>query len=114
MKKLFVLAMFVPIVSFGQKFEISEQAGYSFTSAQPKSELTSIARPNKGISNQITLGYYPVNWFSVNAFYELSFWGTRLNAYGISPELSNKHFFAGIDVKRENFTPLYFTGSTTT
>ena len=102
MKKLFLLSLFIllALASFGQRFEVSEQAGASFTNS-------SLAK--NGFANQLAFGYHPLKHFSVTAFYETNFWKCTNNSYGLSLDYTCRYFFAGIEGKAAFLAPISYT-----
>jgi len=102
MKKLFLLSLFIlpALASFAQRFEVSEQAGASFTN----SELA-----KSGFANQLAFGYHPLKHFSVTAFYETNFWKCTNNSYGLSLDYTCRYFFAGIEGKAAFLAPISYT-----
>ena len=52
MKSLLLIILFVPLLSFGQRFEVSEQAGVSLYGSFPGEDIQATA-----FSNQATFGY---------------------------------------------------------
>ncbi len=102
MKKLFLLSLFIlpALVSFGQRFEVSEQAGASFTN----SDLA-----KNGFANQLAFGYHPLKHFAVTAFYETNFWKCTNNSYGLSLDYTCRYFFAGIEGKAAFLAPISYS-----
>lgn len=96
MKNLILFAALIPFVSFGQKFELSEYAGYS---------IINNAYLKNGFSNQIAISYHPVKRFSISTFYELNVWSPAAHALGISSDLNTKFFLAGADLKVVQINP---------
>jgi len=97
MKKLLLLFIFLPFLSFAQRFEISETPGYSITSNNFF---------NSGFSNQVGLGFHFTKHFSLTAIYENEWWGTKVSGIGIAPDLNFKRFYFGMDFK-EMYTKTY-------
>ncbi len=62
MRSLLVAAILIPSLSFGQKLEISEQAG--------SSTGLGYSGNTAGFSNQVAAGYSVIRHLSVSAFYE--------------------------------------------
>jgi len=104
MKKLILIALFVPCFSFAQRFEISEQAGYSTTTGF--TFFGDAARRMYGITNQVSAGYCFLRHFSVSAFYQFNNWDNHNNAYGISPDFVTKHLYTGLDLQMTTFSTL--------
>jgi hypothetical protein len=101
MKKLIVLALLIPSLSFAQRFEITEQAGGSQTTS-----LTNNQTAVSGFSNQVSVGYRPIKHFSVSAFYELNNWNTHNDCFGLAPDFVTKHFYAGLDLIMAKYTAI--------
>jgi len=108
---LFFFGLLTSYFSFGQKFEISEQAGisivneYNYPNLMLASSIYQGFQKN-GFSNQVTITYHPIKYFSIGVFYELNSWASRYYSYGLSPDFSTKYFFAGIDIKRAYLGPV--------
>ena len=105
MKKMLLLLTIIPYISFGQKFEISEQAGYSFIDEHYQKSISSNFQKN-GFSNQFTCSYHPIKYISISIFYELNFWASKYYSFGFAPDFSTKYFYAGIDLKRAYLAPV--------
>ena len=93
MKKLLLLSLFIfpaAIVSFGQRFDVSEQGGVS---------TTVNGYQKNGFANQVAIGYHPIKHLAVSAFYETNKWTSTNNASGLSVDFISKYFFAGIEYK---------------
>jgi hypothetical protein len=101
MKRLIILALFVPFSSFAQRLEIAEQVGYSTTT-----DFTIDGARVYGFSNQLSVGYRCLKHFSVSAFYEFNNWNNRNNTYGVSPDFVTKHFYAGLDLQMAKFATI--------
>ena len=104
MKLLFMLALFIPFSTLAQRFEISEQAGYSTISGF--TVLGDDFARSYGFTNQVSVGYRCLKHFSVSAFYQFNNWDNHNNAYGISPDFVTKHFYAGLDLQMATFSPI--------
>src|ERR1700735_978988 len=104
MKKIAIFIVLTPFLSFGQKFEISEQQGYCVTKEHtPWLGWLYVGGQNyqkNGFSDQVTLSYDIIKYFSISVFYELNVWGSDCNSFGIAPDFTSKYLFAGIDLKR--------------
>lgn len=100
MKKLFLLSccIFFASVAFAQQFEVSEQAGASFTNGNTRFKTS-------GFANLVALGYHPLKHVEISAFYELNKWGPANNSFGISVDYTTRHFFAGLEGKYALLTP---------
>lgn len=106
MKKALFLALLLPLVSFGQKFEVREQAGYSIAADNLNDILNSDNRI-KGFSNRVDLGYSFTKNLSAHAFYEYDKWNTHSYTFGVSPEYAFGHFYVGADLKLIKFRDYY-------
>jgi hypothetical protein len=101
MKKLFILVLFMPLLSWAQGFEFSEMAGYSApTIPNPSAANVSLVH---GFSNQLTANYYFAKHFSAGAFYELNSWGLLIHSLGITVDAHYRHVYAGLNVSDFNF-----------
>ena len=100
MKNLLVLALLIPSLSFGQRFEVSEQAGYNVVNS-----FLGDSNPIRGFTNQVSFSYHHTKHFSVSAFYELNAWEERkaiidnIHSLGIMPDFTSKYFNAGMSIR---------------
>jgi hypothetical protein len=102
MKCLLLLALSLPLLSRAQSFNITEQAGYS-VSGNPTNSGTQMS----GFSNQVSVGFHPVEHLSVSVFYGFNSWDTRNTSYGLAPDVVFKHFYAGVDIALEKYADYY-------
>jgi len=100
MKRLITLALFCPLISFGQSFDISYLEGYRTTKG------TEI---KNRFSDEILVGYHVTKHFEVSAFDELTLWGRDVNTIGAAADVLTKFFYAGVSVKAAKPGNLYYT-----
>jgi len=99
MKKLPVfalLSLLVPVLSFGQRFEISEMAGVS-KDAPPNYYFG----PSPGYSNQLSFSYYFTKHLSIGAFHDFNNWTPSTNSFGLLADAHFRHFYFGVNVAEE-------------
>lgn len=86
----------MPQLSFAQRFEFSEMAGYSkpFLTSTSYGYLTF----SPGFSNQLTCNYYFTPHASLGAFYEINAWSPLSNSPGLTADLHWKHFYWGVNI----------------
>ena len=99
MKKLLLLSLFIfpaVIVSFAQRFDVSEQAGVSFTNNTLQ---------KNGFANQVAVAYQLKKHLSLSAFYERNNWASTNNSFGIAFDFISRYFFAGVEAKYASITP---------
>lgn len=94
MKNLLLVILFIPFLSSGQNFEISEMGGFS-------TEL-SCAR-SSGFADRVSLNYNFLKHFSLGAFCEMnmstpSAYSPSTYSVGITPEFRTRHFYIGADI----------------
>ena len=116
MKSLIFLALLIPFASYGQRFEFSEQAGYS-TSNRIHVPFSNYTSQLKGFSNQVSVGYYCNKHFLLSAFYNYNSWNTNYNlwqaemgrnySFGITEDMVFKYFFAGITLESTKFANVH-------
>ena len=114
MKKLAFLALLLPVVSFGQRFDVTEQAGWNTCNGLPYS-IRGDANTHNGFSNQVSVGYHLMHHIRISALYEYNALNSPNNNYGLSADFTSKYFYAGADVKMANFapgSPVYLSGPT--
>lgn len=101
MKKLLLLSLFIfPVIAcFAQRFEVSEQAGMSFTNTTYQ---------KNGFANQVAFGYHPLRHLEVSAFYELNKWVSTNNSFGLSVDYTTRYFFVGLEGKCALMAPYEF------
>jgi hypothetical protein len=120
MKKLWTFLLFVPVFSFGQRFEISEMAGYSNPSYSNMSLTVGYrynppyySHPpvnfNAGFSNHFSINYFLIKRLSIGAFYELNFWNPNNSSYGLATDVHFKFLYFGANIstlyiKNANYT----------
>jgi len=95
LRSLVLLLLFTSYLSFGQKFEVSETAGYSIMNANYL---------KSGFSNQFTLSYYIKKQISLSATYEYESWAAD-NSFGIASDYHLKLFYLGVEIKELNIAP---------
>jgi hypothetical protein len=101
MKKILLLALLFPLLSFGQRFEISEMGGYSNDLAN------TFFQKNAGYSNQVSFNYYFTKCFSMGAYHELDAWKPYTNSGGLMADIHFKHFYCGV-----SFAALFINATT--
>ena len=93
MKKLILIALFIPVMASAQKFDLSEMAGYSIP--QNPSQNTTF---NSGFCNQLSLNYNFSRHFSLGLLYEFNEWNAISNALGLVGDWHIHHFYFGVSV----------------
>ena len=98
MKKLLLLSLFVfpALASYAQRFEVSEQAGFS---------ITNDLLQKNGFANQVAVEYYPLRYLGISAFYELNNWKSTNKSLGLSVDYAARHFFVGLEAKYGSINP---------
>jgi hypothetical protein len=97
MKRLIIIAVFIPLFSSAQKFEVSEMMGYS-DEVSHILDVTPSDTKGKGFSNRISFHYYMAKIFSIGALYEFNAWKPSNNAIGIVPEFHFGSFYSGVTI----------------
>jgi len=106
MKKLLSFFLLIPFVSFGQRLEISEQAGISQTT-QLQSGYFNDGETVPGFSNQVAANWHFCPHFSVKGFYEFNNWNTQCHALGLAPEFHAGMFYCGVEIKGADFAAMH-------
>jgi hypothetical protein len=95
MKKLILFVLLMPLISFGQNFEVTDLAGYS---ADIPFLGSSSVQQYKGFANQVSLNYHCSKYFSFGAYEQLNAWTPLTNTAGIMAEVHYSYFYFGVNV----------------
>ena len=91
MKQIWVFALFIPLLSFGQKFEVSEICGNSFNKNAFNAKVW-------GFSNQLSVNYYFTKYLSIGAYHQLDVWKPYHNSVGLMADAHYKFLDFGVNV----------------
>ena len=93
MKKLIIIALFIPLLSAAQQFECSDMMGCSVPfSKYPGTDF------NAGFSNQLSAIYLISGHFSAGVTYEFNNWKAKGNSLGITADARFGMVYFGADV----------------
>ena len=109
MKNLLLSILLLPFAAFGQKFEISEQAGICGIGSLDHVGMNGQA--SDGYSNQLTFGYHVSKHFVLNGYYERNSYKKNVapgyeNSWGISPEYTFHSLYLGLDAKLVSYSKI--------
>jgi len=97
MKKIIFFATLLPFLSFGQKYEISDLAGYGGLIG-PISNAYQYGTIKSGFSNLLSFDYKLNRTFSVGATYLLNSWNATGNSFGVAANCHYYNVYCGIDI----------------
>jgi hypothetical protein len=107
MKKLLMLLLFIPAVSFGQKLEFTDMAGISI-GTQPNIPRNVSLFPDGGLSNRLTASYYFTSFFSLGAIFGINAWGSNQYTLGLTADFQFKWAYVGAELSYLNIQRLTF------
>jgi|GEM_PF-1857481 len=106
MKKLTLLLLLMPLLSFGQQFEISEQAGMARNNMARAGYTFNSGSSPTGFSNELALSWHFAKHFSAKGLYEYDGWNTRSKSVGIAPEFTTGIFYCGASISATHFSQI--------
>ena len=93
MKKLFLIILLAPMLSFGQKFDITDLAGNSQNTTR-----NSYFQKYSGFSDQLSINYHISKLFSIGVFHDLTAWKPYTNTFGLIGDVQCKSVFFGMSI----------------
>ena len=97
MKRLLLLALFMPLLSFGQKIEFTEMGGISI-GEDPSLPPGQALLPDAGLCSRFTASYYFTHFFSLGAVCEYSWWDFNVVSVGATADFQFRWAYMGLDV----------------